>query len=417
MNKFDRRYFLKASGVCMALPYMPSLVGQTSKKSNTSPNRMVFVDLSLGLEADAFFPKDSGKNYTLSPTLSPLKSFKNDFTVFSNIEHIGVTGGHRAQHALLSGVLLSEAAKFKEGNITLDMKAAEHVGVKTRYQSLHIGIGGSNNRMSWTRNGNAVPMVNKLDQIFNMLFQDDTARVKSQRQRALNENSSVIDAILEQSKGINRGLDKEDKEKLDEYMTSVRETEKTLQAQRNWINKPKPKVQRPRDMNGNIYADSDKLYALYYDLMFMALKTDSSRIISMQFPGGGAPVKLEGVDTGYHLLSHHGKDSNRLKQLRIIEKFHIYQLAKFLQKLKDTKEGDTNLLERTQVFMGAAMGNASSHSNRRLPAILAGGGHKHAGHMKMPKLTELSNLYVTMLQKFGMNVDQFGRSNGKISLS
>ena len=398
----------------MALPWMPSLKAQA--KGSGSPARMVFVDLSLGLEAEAFFPKNTGKDYTLSPTLKPLESLKEKFTVLSNVEHIGVTGGHRAQHALLSGVLLSDAPKYTEGNITIDMKAAEFIGVKTRYPSLHLGIGSGNNRMSWTRNGNSVPMVSKLDQIFRMLFVNESARVKTQRERALNENSSVIDAILAQSKGINRGLDSEDKDKLDEYMTSVRETEKKLQAQRDWINKPKPGMKEPKEMRGSIYADADAIYSTYYDLVLMALKTDSTRIVSMQFPGGGAAVKLPGVDTGYHLLSHHGKDPDRLKQLRIVEKFHIQQLSKFLIKLQETKEGGSNLLERTQVFMGAAMGNASSHSNRQLPAIIAGGGLKHAGHIKMPKLTQLSNLYVTMLQKFGMEVEKFGPSTGKIDI-
>ena len=398
----------------MALPYMPSLIGQTKKGSDTSPDRLLFFDVWLGLEAGAFFPKNTGKDYTLSPTLKPLQKHKNNFTVFSNVEHIGVTGGHRAQHALLSGVLLSEASQFKEGNITADIKAAEHVGVKTRYQSLHIGIDSGNNRMSWTRNGNSVPMVKKLDQVFNMLFVDDSKSVKARRNRALAENSSVIDVIMSQSKSIDKKLDKEDREKMDEYLTSVRETEKKLQTQRNWIQKPKPKVQKPKDMRGSIYKDTEKIYEMYYDLVLLALKTDSSRIISMQFPGGGAPISLDGIDIGYHLLSHHGKDPERLKQLHLIERHHMEQLSRFMTKLQNTKEAGSSLLDKTSIFMSGCMGNASSHSNRRLPALLAGGGFKHQGHLKMPKLTEMTNIYLTMLQNFGLEIDKFGPSTGTI---
>lgn len=399
----------------MALPYMPSLVGQSKKDSNVSPDRLLFFDVWLGLEAGAFFPKTSGKDYQLSPTLSPLKSHKSNFTVFSNVEHISVNGGHRAQHALLSGVHLSKASQYKEGNITADIKAAEHVGVKTRYSSLHIGINSGNNRMSWTRNGNSVPMVTKLDQLFNMLFVDDSSSVKARKNRALAENSSVIDVIMAQSKNIDKKLDKEDSEKLDEYLSSVRETEKKLQTQRDWINKPKPQAKRPKDLGNNIYKDTEQVYETYYDLVLLALKTDSSRVVSMQFPGGGAPISLPGVDTGYHLLSHHGKDPERLKQLHIVEKHHIEQLARFMTKLQDTKEAGSSLLDKTAIFMSGCMGNASSHSNRQLPAILAGGGFKHQGHMKMPKLTEMTNIYLTMLQKFGLEIDEFGPSTGIVS--
>ena len=415
-NNFDRRFFLKASGVCMALPFMPSLKGQTSKTRSQSPNRMVFVDVSLGLEASGFFPKQTGHNYQTPDLLKPLSKLKDKFTVLSNIEHIGVSGGHEAQPTFLSGVLFEDAKEHKEGNISVDMKATEHVGAKTRYPSLHIGIGGGNDRMSWSKRGNAVPMVKDLNKLFKMLFVNDSAAVKHQRQRALNENDSVIDVILAQSKEINRGLDTEDKDKLDEYLTSVRETEKKLQVQKGWINKLKPKMKAPQNMQGSIFSNIETQYSIYYDLVLMALKTDSSRVVSLQFPASAGAIKLPGVETGYHLLSHHGKDADRLRQLRIVEKYHTEQLAVFLSKLQNTKEGDSNLLEKTSVFMGSSMGNASSHSNRQLPALIAGGGLKHAGHMRLPKLTPLCNLYLTMLQNFGMELEQFGPSTGTINI-
>lgn len=415
-NRLDRRTFLKASGVTMALPFMPSLKAQTDKSSTVSPKRMIFIDSSLGMEASAFFMEQTGKDCKLPSSLTPLEKFRDKFTVFSNMEHIGMTGGHKAQHALLSGVLLSDAGKYREGNITVDVKAAEHVGIKTRFPSLHFGIGGANNRMSWTRNGNSVPMEWDLNKIFNKLFADDSPKQKTDRQRFLNENNSIIDAVLAQSKSVSRGLDKEDKGKLEEYLNSVRETEKNLQAQKAWINKPKPKVDKPGDFSGRLFSEPEKLYSLYYDLVFLALKTDSSRVISLQIPGAGAALQLPGVDVGYHLLSHHGKDEERLRQLHTIEKYHIQQLSRFMAKLDKIKEGESNLLDKTTIFFGAAMGNGSSHSNRRLPVLLAGGDYKHETHRKMPELTQLNNLYVTMLQNFGLEIDQLGPSNGNISI-
>jgi hypothetical protein len=414
-NNFDRRFFLKASGISMALPFMPSLKGQSTPSTDTSPQRMVFIDSSLGMEAEAFFPKQTGSSCQLSKSLEPLESMRNKFTVFSNMEHLGITGGHRAQHALLSGVLLSDAAKFKEGNITVDMKAAESIGTKTRFPSLHFGLGAGNNRMSWTRNGNSVPMITRSQDIFKTLFMEDSPKEKARRKKFLFENSSVIDAILEQSQGIAKGLDKEDKDKLNEYMSSVRETEVQLQAQRNWINQAKPQVDQPKNMSVNIKQDPEAATQLYYDLMYLAIKTDSSRILNLQISGGSS-FYLPEVKVGYHLLSHHGKDQERLKQLHIIEKFHMQQLGKFMKKLASTEEAGSTLLDKTAIFFGASMGNASSHSNRRLPALLAGGGFKHQTHMKMPKLTQLNNLYLTMLQNFGLSIDQFGPSTGTLDI-
>ncbi|MCH2208451.1 MAG: DUF1552 domain-containing protein [Lentisphaerales bacterium] len=415
-KNLDRRSFLKASGVCMTLPFMPSLLGQSVKGGNGLPKRMVFIDVALGMEASAFFPKQTGKDCKLHGSLTPLEKMRGQFTVLSNVEHIGMAGGHRAQHALLSGVLLSDAAKFREGNLTVDMKAAEHVGIKTRFPSLHFGVAGANNRMSWTRNGNSVPMISDLNQIFKMLFVDDSEKQKQRRQTFLHENNSIIDAVLGQSKSVAQGLDKEDKNKLDEYLSSVRETEKNLQAQKAWINKPKPKVQEPGDFSGRFYAEPEKLYPLYYDLILLALKTDSSRIASLQITGAGGAIQLPGVDVGYHLLSHHGKDEERLKQLHIVEKHHMKELSRFMQKLQSIKEADSNLLDKTAIFFGGCMGNGSSHSNRQLPVLLAGGGFNHQTHKKMPQRTQLNNLYVSMLQNFGMEVDQFGPSNGTLTL-
>ncbi len=416
MKNLDRRFFLKGAGACLALPFLPSLKGQTKNNNTSNPKRMVFIDVALGFEPGNFFPKDSGKNYTLSPTLEPLKNFKDKFTVFSNIEHIGMNGGHRAQHALLSGVLVNDAAKFPERNISADIKATELVGVKTRYSSLCMAFGSGDNRLSWSKSGNALPMIETPNEIFKMLFVDDPLSVKNQQKKSLDESKSVLDAVLLQANQLTQNLNAEDKAKMDEYLTSVRETEQKLHLQKAWIDLPKPKVKAFDPIKGNIYANIEEAYQVYYDLILLALKTDSTRIISVVFPPTGSVLKLPEISTGYHLLSHHGKDPERLTQLHLIEKFHMEQLAIFMKKLEDTKEGAGNLLENTSIFMGCSMGNASSHSNRQLPALLAGGNYKHAGHMKMEKLTQLSNLYVTMLQNFGMKIEKFGPSNGRIEI-
>lgn len=410
----NRRNFLKASGISIALPFMPSLAHAAGQKTTDAKRRMVCVHQCLGWEPRAFFPKEVGKDYKLSKTLLPLAENKDKFTVYSGLEH-GVTGGHYAEHAFLTGVHIEDAKKYKEGNISVDMKAAEHVGFNTRFSSLHLALPGGvgrYDRTSWTRAGVSVPMQEKLDLVFSQLFTEETLTARKRAKKILEENSSVIDTVLGQSKDLSRKMNKDDKVKMSEFLSSLRETEKKIQAQNKWVMSAKPKVKGIGTVPSNI----KELFPLYYDIIALALQTDSTRVASLQLPVTNNVYSDLGDDIteGCHLLSHHGHSKSRLAQLAKIEAYHMTLFNNFLNKLKNIKDGESNLLDNTIVLNGAGMGNGSAHSNRNLPVILAGGGLEHGEHKNMydkDKIaTPLCNLYLSMLHWFGVKADSFGTS-------
>ena len=420
-NQFSRRAFLRGSGALIALPFLESLAkpltAATVSAKSTDAMRMVCIGLNYGMHPTGFFPKQTGRDYELPYLLKPLKGLQNDFSLFSHLDHPGIKGGHQAVHTYLSGVRADMAKGMPEGNISMDQKAAEFVGSRTRYPSMQLNVGGGDNGISWTRNGVSVPSMDNLQTVFDAMFQETNKAHKRRLARSYKLNSSILDLVQEDAQDLKRRLSANDLDKLDEYFTSVRDVEKRLQMSEAWLNKPKPKVdyKLPNPMPDTFYDE----VPLYYDLIKLALVTDSTRIISYAINGWSGDSGLPGVTKGYHALTHHGMDQSRLKELTIIETFHAREFARFITDLKNTQmENDNSLLDKTMVLFGSGMGNASSHSNRDLPLILAGGGFTHGEHKDYPKVgdkqTPACNLYVSMLQKFGMEVDSFGTSTGTL---
>ncbi len=426
MKPIDRRSFLKGAGVAMALPFFESMgpmslraVGAAAKTSASgSPMRMVCIGNPLGLMPDSFFPKGEGRDYRLSELLQPIARHRRDFTVFSNLDH-DISGGHSAVHAFLSGIKDQDASDWPEGNISVDQRAAEFVGARTRYSSLVMSTGSGDGdlrcKLSWTRNGVSVPPVTKARDLFRALFVQDDPRLLARRQSAYDVNESILDAVNDQAKILSRQLGKTDKEKLDEYLNSVREVEKKLGMSREWLYKPKPVVDVEEPGEGAL----TYTVPAFYDLLALALETDSTRVASLGVPGNIDTSDL-GLVGSYHGFSHHGKAEKLRQGLFVIEKYQIEQMGRFLDRLKRIKEPDgQSLFDRTMVLMGSGMGNGSSHSNRKLPLILAGGGFKHGEHKVYPtenrKRVPLCNLYGSMLQRFGLEIDSFNKGSGTLT--
>ena len=425
-RRMDRRTFLKGTGVAMALPFFESMgpmtmkaVGAAAKTSASgSPMRMVCIGNPLGLMPDSFFPKGTGLDYELSPLLQPIARHRNDFTIFSNLDH-DISGGHSAVHAFLSGIKDQDASDWPEGNISIDQRAAEFVGARTRYSSLVISTGSGDGdlrcKLSWTRNGVNVPPVTKARDLFRALFVNDDPNSLAKRQSAYDVNESILDAVNSQAKILSRQLGKADQEKLEEYLNSVREVEKKLGMSREWLHKPKPSVEIDEPGEG----DLTYTVPAFYDLLALALETDSTRVATLGVPGNISTADL-GLVGSYHGFSHHGKAEKLRRGLFVIEKFQIEQMGRFIDRLKSIKEPDgQSLFDRTMVLMGSGMGNGSSHSNKNLPVLLAGGGFKHGEHKSYPtenhKRVPLCNLYGSMLQRFGMEVDKFNKGSGTLT--
>ena len=422
--QLSRRSFLRGSGALVALPVLESLARPTTAIASTGrlvePMRMVAVGLEYSLHPGGFFPEEPGRDYEMPQLLKPLEGLRDDFTVFSSLDHPGVKGGHHATHTFLSGVRSELAAAQPEGNISVDQKAAEFVGSNTRYPSIQLNTGGGSfgGGISWSRNGVTLPPVPDMQSLFDALFVETPESQKARLAESYKLNSSILDVVREDAKSLRKHLSKNDLDKLDEYFTSVREVEKRLSMSEAWLNKAKPVVdyELPRPAPTTFYDE----VPLYFDLMKLALQTDSTRIMTYNIVGWKGSPGLPGVNKGYHDLTHHGKDPGKLKQLAVVELFYSHQLSRFLESLKSFKVSDhESLLDKTMVLFGSGLGNAASHSNRNLPLLLAGGGFRHGEHKDYPKTgggqTPACNLYLSMLQRLGMELDQFGTSTGTLA--
>lgn len=407
----------------VALPFLESLSRPLSaiaaSGKEVEPVRMVCVGLEYSMHPEGFFPKETGRNYAMPDLLKPLEPLRDDFTIFSHLDHPGVKGGHHATHTFLSGIRAELAKGHPEGNISLDQKAAEFVGSNTRYPSIQLNTGGGSfgGSISWTRNGVAVPPVSDLQSMFDALFLETPESQKKRLAESYKLNTSILDVVREDAQALQKHLGKNDLEKLDEYFTSVREVEKRLSMSEAWLNKAKPTVDYK--LPNPLPATFSSEVPLYFDLMKLALQTDSTRILTYNIVGWKGDTGLAGITKGYHDLTHHGKDPEKLRQLGIVERFYSSQIARFLENLKNLQVSpDESLLEKSMVLFGSGLGNASSHSNRDLPMLLAGGGFRHGEHRDFPKTenkqTPLCNLYVSMLQRFGMELDEFGTSTGTL---
>jgi len=400
----DRRSFLQGMGLGLALPWLES----SAMADAPRPRRLVCVGNHLGFYPGNFFPKNAGKDYTPTSTLKPLEKHRDALTVFSNLDH-ELNGGHKAVQGFLTSIKKEEAAGFPAKNISLDQIAAEHVGSSTRFPSVNAGIQQGTD-MCWTRTGVHVPPVNNPATLFRGLFVNSPDSEREVERTRLKHRGSVLDALRDSANALNRTLNVADRDKLDQYLTSVRDVERRLQMSKEWLDRPKPKspIEEVQDEERQ-HIDE---VAVFYDLMALALQTDSTRVATFET---GLGFRTAELNLGsYHGLSHHGKSEGRIEQLQVVESFLTTKLSDFISRLKEAK-----ILDDTMIVFGSGMSDGSSHSNRNLPVLLAGGGLKHQGHLVCPaqqhKRVPLSNLWLSVLQWFGSESERFGRSTGTFS--
>ena len=415
--KTPRRRFLRASGVALALPCLDAFTAVRAATRDAAPvRRMICVCAPLGLYAPNFFPEKDGQDYEQTPYLELLQDYRSDFTVISGLSHAGTTPGfaHQATASFLTGMPGAGRPGFQNA-ISLDQLAAEHIGAQTRFPSLTLS--GEGLGLSWTRTGAIVPAANSPSRIFAQMFLDgDSQEVQAQLHR-LKDGQSILDDVRDQAAGLRTSLGSGDREKLDEYLSSVRALETQLLRDEGWVNTPKPKVnvEPPSDISNA--ADLIGRTRLLFDLAQLAFETDSTRLITVMLAGSTYAPPIQGVSLGHHDLSHHGKDPGKLDQLKIVEQETIKTVRDLLGKLKGTQEGESNLLDRTMVFFGSNLGDASSHSVKNLPVLLCGGGFRHGQHLRFDPQNSppLCNLYVSMLQQLGIEIDTFSNSTGTLT--
>ena len=407
----NRRAFLKGTGATVALPFLSAMTPAFGKEPIT-PKRFVAMNAGLGFHVPNFIPAEAGANYAAPIYLEKLKAHRKDFTVFSGLSHPNQNGnsGHASELTWLTSVPRPGLAGFRN-TLSLDQLMAKHIGAATRFSSLTIGVRG--NSLSWTANGVQIPVQTHPAKIFRQMFVNGTEKEVAEELKNLERGRSILDTVLGDAKALKVTLGERDREKLDEYFTSVRELEIRLQQNKEWARHPKPKVnyKEPQEV-----ADRNDILAkqrLMYDLILLALQTDSTRVIAFSIGGMNAvPSNIPGVRTDWHMLSHHGKAETKIEELTRIESAEFEVFSEFLTKLKNVKEAGGHLLDHTAVLFGSNLGNAPSHSWRNLPILLAGGGYKHGHHVAHDpdNNTPFANLFVPLAQRMGLEIEKFGSS-------
>ena len=403
----SRRCFLRGVSVALSLPWLESLGGVVhAADAGKEPRRLLLICLPLGIYRDSFIPKQSGAGYELPEYLASLADIRNSFTIVSGLDHPGVSGGHAAQPRIFTGVPSAERNRR-----SLDQYVAATLGQHTRFDSLALSAGA--NDFGWTDGGSMVPAEKSIGDAFARLFAQEGAANKARVLGEIGRGKSILDHVLDEARDLETRLSQRDREKLGEYFETIRATEKRLVKSEEWIHQPKPQVNSKPPAN---FAPDEIITNLrgVCDLTYLAFRTDSTRVITFGYFRQDT-VAVPGVNVGYHNLSHHGQDEGNIVQLKRVERAFFDELKTLLTNLRNTKEGDATLLDRTTILITSNLGSGNSHSNKDLPVLLAGGRFKHGQHLAFePGSMPLCNLYVSVLHQLGFEDKSFGTATGAL---
>ncbi|MEL6107364.1 MAG: DUF1552 domain-containing protein [Planctomycetota bacterium] len=422
MNKpISRRHLLRGTGALIALPALESIdfrrFASAASPPTRPPKRMVCLGIGFGVTKETWFPaiEQTGSDYELSEGLKPLARHKDDFTVvqgcsnqFSNEAHWGstfwLTGANR----------YAVPGQNMANSVSVDQVVAERLGRETRFSSMALASTANQGHgpglsLAWNKRGKPVAGIDDPVQVFHKLFSADEMPLE-QRQAAIAENRSVLDAVLSDAKRVQRGLSKTDTEKLDEYFEGIREIEVRLSKDEDWLDIPKAKA--PIDEPDPGLKGKDEI-EMMYRLIVAALQTDSTRAITYRMPGQSLLDSLElGTSASAHNVSHYSPGA-RMEASNARDRAHSNLLAGFIDKLKATKEADgSSLFDHVALAFGSNI--SSIHYLTNCPTVLTGGGAnlQLGQHLVLPKDTPLCNVWLTMLQGMGIKVDQHGDSTG-----
>jgi hypothetical protein len=444
-----RRTFLRGLGVTMALPFLECMLPGVVKAASIAPTagtarRMVFMYLPNGADMESWTPTAVGDKFELSSTLAPLQPVRQQVSVLSGLAHVQAralgdgAGDHaRANSCFLTGVhpRKTAGADISVG-VSVDQVAAMQVGKNTRLPSLELSCetnlkqAGScdsgyacayQNNLSWRNENGPMPPIGDPRLVFERLFTTNEEDPDLVAGRALREScrSSILDIVAQDAKAFQKNLGATDRHKIDEYLTGLRETEVAIEQQAKFnaaqMGKPRPTMEKPE----GIPTDFTAHIKLMYDLLALAMQSDSTRIATMmvQHEGSNRPYPFIGVTDGHHDLSHHGGNAEKKAKIAQINKFHIEQIAYFLGKIQGMKEGYGTVLDNSMIVVGSALADGQKHQHDELPVLLCGGGGgtlKPGRHVRYEKETPMTNLYLSLLDRMGVKADKLGDSTGRL---
>lgn len=418
----SRRRFLQGAGVALGIPLLDAMIPAFARADEKllHPKRFLGICNNLGLLPQNFFPAhdQTGRGYQLSPYLEHLSAHRDDFTVFSGVWHPDVDGGHPADNCFLTAAPHPGSGGFRN-TISLDQYAAEQIGHLTRFPALTLGVNIQQGQrsLSWTGSGVLIPCEEKPSEVFKRLFLRGSPGEVQAQMRRLALGQSIMDTVADQTRRLQRDIGKRDRARLDQYLTGVRDLEKRLGKSAEWETKPKPKVTEKPPLDPEDPREYMEKARLMYDMARLAFETDSTRLITLLLDSVNTPaIEVEGSDItdGYHSLSHHGKSQAKLKQLETIDRAHMKLLDGLFTELKERKLQGSTLMDHTMVLYGSNLGNANTHVTTNLPVLFAGGGFKHGQHLAFDteRNYPLPNLFVSILQRMGIDADHFASSTG-----
>jgi hypothetical protein len=441
--QISRRHMLRGLGATIALPMLNCMAETRSR--TTEPKRSVFLYIPNGVNTLTWQIEKAGKDYQFTSPLRSLERHRQEVTPISGLHHPMVLGKHHnCDKVWLTGADVPSNGGAFRNTVSADQLMAEVQGVSTRFPSLELAIEGHS--LAWSRDGIQLPAERNVKSIFERLFVGEKGGKDAVRRR-LNRRGSILDAVLDDARLVDKKLGTEDKSKLDEYLTAVRQVEVRTERADAWLDIPRPELapgeaaKFSRKMDQNQVQD---YHRLFYDLMVLALRTDMTRVITCMIcsESNGGAIPDIGISQARHGLSHHNGDPEQLRRLTQTDTFLIEQLSYFLDQLKAHQEEDGSLLDSTQVLWGSGMAYGHSHGNANLPTIYAGGknlGLKHGQHVdfNLPTIgnynvadanahykicgrpvdaeARLSNLLLTMLQRMGVETETFQDSLNVIS--
>ena len=439
--RISRRQMLRGLGACISLPLLDCMAALPAP---SKPKRSVFLYIPNGVNTLTWQITKAGADYEFSTPMMSLEKHRADITPISGLHHPLVIGKHHnCEKVWLTGANVPGDGGAFRNTVSADQLMADVQGAATRFSSLELAIEGVS--LAWSKDGIQIPAERNTQQIFNMLFGVEKDSKETIRRR-LSRRGSILDLVAGDAKRVNSKLGSEDRSKLDEYLTAVRQVEERTRRADEWLNVAKPAVpaadaarlQRKLSM-----AEAGEYYRLFYDLMVMALRTDSTRVITCGIgsEGNTSGIPEIGISQTRHGLSHHNGDPEQLRRLTQTDTFLIDQFSYFLDQLKAHQEDGRALLDTTQVLWGSGMAYGHSHGNANLPLIVAGGkalGYKHGQHVdfNLPKIgkydvadanahykicsrpvdgdARVSNLLLTMLQRVDVKAEHFQDSVGPI---
>jgi hypothetical protein len=407
----SRRALLKGTGISLALPWLEAM--QPAFAADPSPPmRFVGILNYFSFHAPNLFPKEAGPGYLATPYLEGLQPHRNEFTIISGLNHPEVRDGHSSDKSFFTGAPHPGSPSFKN-TVSLDQLAADQLGRDTRYPSLNFSTSGAYS-CSYTRSGVAIPPETSPARAFAKLFIDGTPAEVAEEVARVQEGRSILDRVAAEAKRLQKDVSAGDRDKLDQYFTSVRELEQRMVRSENFAKQPKPKPGVPIMKDPGSGEDTTR-FGLMLEVARLAIQTDLTRIVTLYYVGTSKTPSKPGTSYAYHDLSHHGQDQGKLAQLAILERDLLLEWGRFIGRMKDARDGSSRLLDHTISVFGAGMGNASSHESTNLPILLSGGRFKHGQHLahNPQDPPPLCNLWVQVLQQMGMEVAKFGTSNAE----